>query len=606
MATFRIDQATPGPGTAGRSRHDLIPGEIITLVATAPTGPGITYAWEILDKAGSAAVLSSTTGISVSIGLAGAITQPCAFLIKLTVNDNGNVTEDVRIASVRTLNAALRLPLFPETAPTTNRLNSNNPDLSTDNAQYANRAGLGASGQNWRGWSEWAFELVLAVEAGMGGGGPPTGPATGDLSGTYPAPVVDGIQGRTVVATAPTNGQVYAWNTGLSQWEPVTLSSAPSGPATGDLSGTYPGPLVDGIQGVPVSPTAPTNGQALVYNSGTLQWEPTAVGGTTSLFVYEEGGVAGDNVYATWTSLYAAASAVAGVKIVRVSDASGTPEISAGAYDLHDWTFVGNTDPTTGGRPNLMIRTGVTITGNFRAERMVITLDAGATTPITYAGSSTRIFEFVDTMIDGGVATNGMFTATASGAGLRFILRGNSRMLSTAVLLNSTGAARIEAHDQSQVDSDAVSGSAGTFTLVLIDPDTVTYLTTTFTGTFNLLNPVEVFNGPLDAQQTGTTELHIGSVYLTAGTRILGVSPAMLGATVVTDEGFLRMRQFTGGSIIQNWTQAGLLASVPTIDGDISITTSDWYDLYLYAGGVSETAVIKGLRLLVVRDSMPA
>jgi hypothetical protein len=169
MAQFRIDQATPGPGTAGRSRHDLIPGEVISLVATAPTGPGITYTWEILDKAGSSAVLSATSGISVSIGLAGAITQPCAFEIKLTVNDNGTITEVIRIASVRTLNAALRLPMFPETAPTSGKLDANTPDLSTDNAYYPNRAGTGVAGQNWRGWSEWAYEVTLAIEAASGG-----------------------------------------------------------------------------------------------------------------------------------------------------------------------------------------------------------------------------------------------------------------------------------------------------------------------------------------------------------------------------------------------------------------------------------------------------
>lgn len=170
MAEFRIDQATPGPGTPGRSRHDLIPGEVITLVATAPTGGGVTYTWEILDKVGSTAVLSGTSGASVSIGLAGAVTRPCAFLIKLVANDNGTVTEVTRIASVRTLNADLRLPLFPETAPTTGRLNSNTPDLSTDNAVYADRAGLGSSGQNWRGWAEWGYEITMALEALSGGG----------------------------------------------------------------------------------------------------------------------------------------------------------------------------------------------------------------------------------------------------------------------------------------------------------------------------------------------------------------------------------------------------------------------------------------------------
>lgn len=163
MALFRIDQATPGAGTAGLSRHDLVPGEVITLTATSPVGAGITYSWEILDKVNTTAVLSATTGASVTIGVAGLISQPCAFLIRLTVNNNGTITTEDRIASVRSLKG-LRVPLFPETAPASNTLSSNDPSLSTDNAQYASRAGISA-GQNWRGWAEWTYEVVMALES---------------------------------------------------------------------------------------------------------------------------------------------------------------------------------------------------------------------------------------------------------------------------------------------------------------------------------------------------------------------------------------------------------------------------------------------------------
>ena len=45
---------------------------------------------------------------------------------------------------------------------------------------------------------------------------------------------------------------------------------------SGDLGGTFPAPTVTGIQGIPISSVAPTNGQELVYNSATLQWEPTS------------------------------------------------------------------------------------------------------------------------------------------------------------------------------------------------------------------------------------------------------------------------------------------------------------------------------------------
>lgn len=168
-AEFRIDQATPGAGTAGRSRHDLVPGEVITLTATSPApGAGVTFSWEILDKRGSVATLSASSGTSVTVGLADAIASPCSFLIEMTANDNGVITRTRRIASVRTTNTGLRVPVFPETAPDGNKLALNDPNLSTDNANYSNRSGLGSS-QNWAGWAEWAWELVNAVES-LGGG----------------------------------------------------------------------------------------------------------------------------------------------------------------------------------------------------------------------------------------------------------------------------------------------------------------------------------------------------------------------------------------------------------------------------------------------------
>jgi hypothetical protein len=211
----------------------------------------------------------------------------------------------------------------------------------------------------------------------------PIGAASGDLGGNYPSPTVGGLHGKAVELGTPSDGDALVYESGAARW-----AHKPAG-----------------INTIPVESGTPTDGDALIYESGASRWahKPAGLAG-----IAVESGTPSDAdtlVYETTNARWAhKPSNIAGFAVESGTPANNDALVysTANVRWEHKHPVLASTESFITADVGLNNATWVTVTSvSLAAGTWLVTGNLTASGTMDYNAGWIRLYDGTDTVASG-------------------------------------------------------------------------------------------------------------------------------------------------------------------------------------------------------------
>lgn len=282
----------------------------------------------------------------------------------------------------------------------------------------------------------------------------------GDVSGTTGANTVDKIKGKSLATSVGTvgaaqDGYALIWNNSATAWTPTQISGSSTLVIAGDVTGTLAATTVVKLQNRNLSSSAPTDGCAIIYNSGASTW---TVDGSHFL------DLAGQYLKFGGGSAASGSIRLPNLSFINWRNVAGTADVTAVQIDNGDNLVLGDRNNATAVYLDAK-------TGGSQVLRV------NGTTEYTF-NASNALFSTNNLITDGyiavtstGMSAQGSIRSKASPGNLGYWFRNNAGSADICALFSGTDDVTYVGDGNNTVGVSLRSGSGG-FAQIIINSST--------------------------------------------------------------------------------------------------------------------------------------